>query len=403
MDNPIANASVVLAPQQADGMAKAEQWYKQWMDFDQFGDINKDANDENFRLPQIFKIFGWAGTGKTTLARQIREMIQTAGRDNRRRGRVLAATFTGKAALVMQKKGMPATTIHSLIYSPMEVIDDKGNISVEFGLNPESELCNAAALMLDECSMVGEDLAKDLLSFGKPIIVLGDPGQLPPINGTGYFNKGAPDVMLTDIHRQAADNPIIRMSMDIRSGKGIKRGRYGESEVLNKGSVSQDLLLSADQVLCGRNSTRRTLNQRIRKLRGFDLPNIPMLGEKLICLRNNRKKGLLNGGMWTVVKEPKIQGDNILVRCESLDIRGRTVDAEVPLVFFTGQEDKLGYRQRQKFDEFDFGHCITVHKSQGSQWDHVLVMNENYCFREDAVKWLYTAVTRATERLTLAL
>lgn len=394
MDNIVS-----LSPQQADGMAKAETWFRQWAEWDEFGG-DEDDSIANFPAPpQLFKIFGWAGTGKTTLAKQIRDMVRSV-----RKGQVLAATFTGKAALVMQKKGISCSTIHSLIYSPIEVIDpDTGETTVEFGLNPESPLCDASALLLDECSMVGEDLAKDLLSFGKPIIVLGDPGQLPPINGTGFFSKGTPDVMLTEIHRQAADNPIIRMSMDIRSGKGVKRGRYGQSQVIGKTDLSPDMLLSADQVLVGKNQTRAVYNQRIRALRGCNTPGVPCVDEKLICLRNERKKGLLNGGMWRPTQLPQPRGDTLEMRLASLDMEGRTAVVEVPLQFFNGEADKLTATQKRKYDEFDFGHAITVHKSQGSQWGHVLVVNENYCFREDAVKWLYTAVTRAAEKLTLAV
>ena len=58
--------------------------------------------------------------------------------------------------------------------------------------------------------MVDEDLGRDLLSFGKPVLVLGDPAQLPPVKGGGFFTEAEPDVMLTEVHRQAADNPIIR-------------------------------------------------------------------------------------------------------------------------------------------------------------------------------------------------
>ena len=66
--------------------------------------------------------------------------------------------------------------------------------------------------------MVDEELGRDLLSFGKPVLVLGDPAQLPPVKGGGFFTEAEPDIMLTEVHRQAADNPIIRMSMVVREG-----------------------------------------------------------------------------------------------------------------------------------------------------------------------------------------
>ena len=76
--------------------------------------------------------------------------------------------------------------------------------------------------------MVDERLARDLLSFGTKVLVLGDPFQLPPVQGAGFFTAHEPDIMLTEIHRQAADNPIIRMSMEIREGGFLEHGRYGD-------------------------------------------------------------------------------------------------------------------------------------------------------------------------------
>src|SRR5262252_7907028 len=123
--------------------------------------------------------------------------------------------------------------------------------------------------------------------------------RLPPIQGCGFFTEGEPDAMLTEVHRQAQDDPIVRLSMDIRAGDYIEPGRYGESEVLRKGDLDPDSVLEADQVLVGRNATRRAYNARMRERRGFE-GEMPLAGDKLVCLRNNRKKGLFNGGLWTV-------------------------------------------------------------------------------------------------------
>ena len=78
--------------------------------------------------------------------------------------------------------------------------------------------------------MVDAELGRDLMSFGVPVLVLGDPAQLPPIQGGGFFTEAEPDMMLTEVHRQAEDNPIIRLSMDIRAGRDLDLGRYGETE-----------------------------------------------------------------------------------------------------------------------------------------------------------------------------
>ena len=158
--------------------------------------------------PQVFRLFGYAGSGKTTLARAIAEAQD---------GEVLFGAFTGKAALVMRTKGCrDARTIHSMIYRTKETDSEEPL----FVLNEESPAAKAELIIIDECSMVDAELGRDLLSFGKPVLVLGDPAQLPPIKGAGFFTEAEPDAMLTEVHRQAADNPIIRLSMTIRGAAG---------------------------------------------------------------------------------------------------------------------------------------------------------------------------------------
>ena len=153
--------------------------------------------------------------------------------------------------------------------------------------------------MIDECSMVDAELGRDLMSFDCPLLVLGDPAQLPPIQGGGFFTDCEPDAMLTEVHRQAQDDPIVRMSMDVREGRDLDIGRYGESEVVSRNELDPDRVMSADQVLVGRNNTRRAYNMRVRQKQNIEDP-LPVAGDKLVCLRNNRKKGLFNGGLWRV-------------------------------------------------------------------------------------------------------
>ena len=237
--------------------------------------------------PQVFRLFGYAGVGKTTLARHIAEGA---------RGETAFAAFTGKAALVMRSKGCAgATTIHALIYRASEGAEG----APTFTLNADGPASKAGLIVIDECSMVDAELARDLLSFGKPILVLGDPFQLPPVKGGGFFTDGAPDVMLTHIHRQAQDNPIIRLSEVVRSGGELSVGDYGETRVIPRAAVDSAQVLGADQVLVGVNRTRRAYNQRMRDLKGFREP-LPVAGDRLVCLRNDRTKGLINGGLWRV-------------------------------------------------------------------------------------------------------
>src|SRR6187399_3606397 len=236
---------------------------------------------------QVFRLFGYAGTGKTTLARHIAEEAD---------GEVKFAAFTGKAASVMRGKGCrDASTIHSLIYRARE----SGEEIPSFDLWDEAPASKAELIIIDECSMVDAELGRDLLSFGVPVLVLGDPAQLPPIQGGGFFTEAEPDAMLTEVHRQAQDDPIVRLSMDIREGRELEIGRHGESEVVPRSELDPDRVMGADQVLVGRNNTRRAYNMRVRQKQNIEDP-LPVAGDKLVCLRNNRKKGLFNGGLWRV-------------------------------------------------------------------------------------------------------
>jgi exodeoxyribonuclease-5 len=359
---------------------------------------------KNPRGQQVFRLFGYAGSGKTTLAKHLAEDVD---------GTVLYACFTGKAALVLRKKGCDgASTIHGLIYKALQ---DPVTGHTEFILNPDSPLATAALLVIDEVSMVGEELAQDLLSFGIPVLVLGDPAQLPPVKGEGFFINAEPDVMLTEIHRQAAENPIIRMSMDIREGRGLAVGRYGDSIVIARGSIDKDRLreyvLQSDQMLCGMNKTRQTFNARIRDLRGrAGSPErwMPTKGDKLVCLKNNHTKGLLNGGLWQVEKTSNQHRNGSAptfeMQVSSLDSEGVIpLDVTVRHEFFLGSEKEIEWRERRKSDEFTYGDALTVHKSQGSQWDNVLLYDESGVFREDAAKHQYTGVTRAAERVVVVV
>src|SRR5215831_2956105 len=253
--------------------------------------------------PQIFRLFGYAGTGKTTLARHLAEDVD---------GDVVFAAFTGKAALVMRRKGCTdASTIHSLIYRARE----SGEETPTFELWDDAPASKAKLIVIDECSMVDAELGRDLLSFGVPVLVLGDPAQLPPIQGGGYFTEAEPDAMLTEVHRQAQDDPIVRLSMQIRAGERLKPGTYGASQVVRRDALDPQRVLDADQVLVGRNATRRAYNARMRERRGFTEP-LPMQGDKLVCLRNNRRKGLFNGGLWLIKEKPKTRREIISMRLQ---------------------------------------------------------------------------------------
>jgi len=341
--------------------------------------------------PKLFRLFGYAGTGKTTLARKIAEGVE---------GDVAFGALTGKAALVMRAKGCAeARTIHSLIYRASET--ETGEPS--FVLNEDSAVARSKLVIIDECSMVDAELGRDLLSFGKPVLVLGDPGQLPPVKGGGFFTSAEPDVMLTEVHRQAADNPILRLSMLVREGKRLSPGAYGESQIIKRAEIDSDMVTKANQLLVGLNRTRRAYNMRIRELFGR-ASEFPEAGDKLVCLKNNHKKGLLNGGIWLVKSTNPARKKKLLMNVVSEDD-----PAEKPRrigvlpEFFQGLEETLAPPMRRQSDEFDYGYALTVHKAQGSQWNNVILFDESYAFREHRARWLYTGITRAAKRLTIVV
>jgi len=339
--------------------------------------------------PQIFRLFGYAGTGKTTLARHVAEGAK---------GGTVFAAFTGKAAMVMRSKGCAgATTIHALIYRATE----GGDAGPTFALNADGPASRAGLIVIDECSMVDEEVGRDLLSFGKPVLVLGDPFQLPPVKGGGFFTESEPDAMLTEIHRQAADDPIIRLSEIVRAGGTLSEGVYGETRVIGRADIDATQVMAADQVLVGVNRTRRAYNKRIRELNGFEGP-LPVAGDRLVCLRNDRAKGLINGGVWRVEALGGMRNDHVRMTLRAEDEGGReTVKVAVLKQFFEGAEGELPFSLRRESDEFDYGYALTVHKAQGSQWDHVMLFDESFAFREHRARWLYTGLTRAARRLTV--
>ncbi|MGV8833218.1 MAG: ATP-dependent DNA helicase [Devosia sp.] len=336
--------------------------------------------------PQVFRLFGWAGTGKSTLAVHLAQDVR----------KVRFAAFTGKAALVMRKRGCKgAQTIHSLIYT---LVSEKEG-EPRFVLDAESPAADADLIVIDEVSMVDEQLGKDLLSFGVKILVLGDPFQLPPVQGAGFFVTQEPDIMLTEIHRQAADNPIIHLSMQVREGGFLERGTYGDSIVVGRENVDRNAVLEADQVLVGRNKTRLQYNDRLRELKGLPFHE-PVIGDRMVCLRNNARKKLLNGQIWIVTEATRRSNGKWSLLLGADEGKG---EAKVLThkAFFAGEEDAMSWPERRQFDEFTFGYCLTVHKAQGSQWDNVYLFDESFVFREERARWLYTGITRAAEKITV--
>lgn len=350
---------------------------------------------------QVKRLFGYAGVGKTTL---VRELVAAAGKP------WLYAAYTGKAASVMRQKGCEgAQTIHSLIYRP----DGRSTPAspgekrrLAFRLWDESPLRWAPGVVVDECSMVDEDVGRDLLSFGKKVLVCGDPAQLPPVGGGGFFTSGEPDYFLDEVHRQARESGILDLATHVREG-GALAGRIGWSTEdcavvardRTRGAQIWRRMVDADQVIVGTNRTRHEFNRRRRLLSGVDGP-LPVAGDKLICLRNERSVGLWNGSLWRCRGAVPHEGQDTVALEIADDDTGRELDVCSWTHHFLGREAELEERPRMWHHEFDFGWNITCHKSQGSQWDDVVLFDESGVFGEDtARRWLYTGITRAARRL----
>jgi len=343
----------------------------------------------------VFRLFGFAGTGKTYLAQHLAKGLNTH-----------FCSYTGKAALQMEKSGCTgATTIHSIIYTP--VMESDGSVS--FVIDTDSYIAQSELIVVDEASFCDEIIANDLLSFGVPVLALGDPEQLPAIKGASFFTDVTPDFMLTDILRQAKENPIIALATDVREGRSLKLGTYGQSMVVSRsgGGVSQFKVVGADQVLVGRNKTRSTYNARLRELNDFTEP-FPENGERLVCLKNDHGMGIFNGGTFTTTK------DFEEVNEDCIDLKIKSDDSKRPAFLVTARKEcfngeglqDLDWTERKGFQEFGYGYALTVHKAQGSQWNKTYVFDESGAFYRDKDmprKWLYTAITRASESTTIAI
>ena len=331
-----------------------------------------------------FKIGGYAGTGKTTL---IKHLLKHSGK------RCLVCAFTGKAVHVLNKKGVPAATIHSSIYNT-EVNRDG---TYTFYRRDRIE-GNPDIIIVDEASMVSTDLYDDLLLFGKPIIWVGDPGQLEPV-GDNPNLMAEPDFVLSKIHRQAEKSPIISLATKIRMGGVVEAPMCDDLKIYRgkKQSITPQQLLAVDQVLCATNRTRITLNNAVRKHLNRPANDI-VIGDKIIVLRNNRTFSVFNGMIATVTKIKKTEA--LYYMCDLVDELGNELlDRPLWRTPFIRALNKNEYCPRD-YVHVDFAYAITVHKSQGSEWDNVLLFDEWLPPKVwDMKRWRYTGITRAAKKL----
>lgn len=393
-------SSIELSPKQELGLRIAAQRFR---------------NGEPYTV-----ISGYAGSGKSTL---IKFIIAALGIPDEQ---VAYIAFTGKAANVLKQKGCPnATTAHKLLYYA------KPTPSGKYIFSPKASFEeNYKIIVVDEVSMLPKSMWNLLLSHKIYVLATGDPGQLPPINKEEDNHVlDNPHVFLDQIMRQAQESEIIRLSMHIREGQPLSSFQAvgAQVQIIPQSQVVTGMYDWADQILCATNQKRNELNMTIRTLRGYN-PTIPNEEDKIISLRNHwdylsqELTPLTNGAIGHIkmysqynLKLPYYIYDKPLpiMLTDIISEDGEHFNG-IPIDYTsltTGQK-ALSPQQEYKMlknkncvdppFEFAYGYAITCHKAQGSEWDKVLVFEENFPFdKEDHKRWLYTACTRATKKLVI--
>lgn len=310
-------------------------------------------------------------------------------------------------------------TAHRLLYKSIQKADGS------FVHIPKSSLPGYKLIVVDEISMLPEDMWKLLLSHGIHVIACGDPFQLPPIGNDNHVLE-KPDIFLDEIMRQAEESEIIRLSMDLREMKIPKPFKGKEVNIVPRNEFTDGMLMWADQVLCGKNNTRHELNEYYRHMKWGEDVDIskPLVGDKIICLKNNWDRitqtgdALVNGTIGEITKiatspnpwlgqkclidfKPEIADDYDLIDCSWHDllIDWNLITTHVPTL---NKENFSRFPRKLRPEQFDYGYVITTHKSQGSEYDKVLVLEEMLKGNEH-YRWLYTACTRSSKKLTLVL
>lgn len=350
-------------------------------------------------------LVGPAGTGKTTCLREL-----TGSRT------VLAAP-TGKAAVrLTQATGQPARTLHSLLYRGA---DDEGRELVFTDPQPPCE--PGETLIVDEASMVGAQLYDDVMSVlprSARVVWVGDREQLEPVRDTWGPDLARPTAELTEVHRQAAGNPIIQYATAIRQGAGGRwRSRWdADDERLRfwPGDVDQVVAWLAQRLQEGADATaitfthrtRERINAGVRRALGHTADLI-VPGDRLLCRMNDTGLGVANGEVFTAERVDRTrrgwrirfrEGFEAQVLEELLNTRGNEA-------YQLRRRMGRGRWGERSIIHVWHGFCLTVHSAQGSQWDEVAFARGPALLRmarsdRDAARRLaYTAVTRAAEKL----
>lgn len=362
----------------------------------------------------IFQYTGGPGTGKTYLLNHILGAINIAPE------RIAAMAYTGQAAIVMRRNGLPdAKTIHSTLYEPKEVheVNPDGSYKLDPYFNKPivnlefvpKNLDDIDLFIIDEGSMVPIEMAKEINKRGKKIIVTGDLDQLPPICGEpGYLYSGTV-YKLTEIMRQKRNSPIVYLSRLALEGKEIERGVYGNCKVIYENELTDYEIVNSDIMICGKNKTRDMINTNYRHNILHTDSTVPIEGERMVCRKNNWDIGtpdginLANGLIGTVIKPPEINN----VSEQSYVIDFLPLMSDYPFYnlicdykFLNANYDQKKFIKMDKFsvgEKLEYAYAITTHMSQGGQFNNGIYVEE-FLNRDIQRNLNYTGITRFRDK-----
>lgn len=437
-----------------------------------------------------FILAGLAGTGKTTLVKTLLEYLTNDCGISPARIALLAPTGKASAVLNAKQRIVTARTIHSFLYGrPNDKIDilsrkcdkleaDLTAAQAEGLTDRQAEIkplleeartalkdaCRSAntlsftmkgvddlldevdVIFVDEASMVGTQIAQDLLSIGLPVVFIGDGNQLPPVQDTFGVNLAAPTAKLTEIVRQASDSGVLALSREVLRDGVLPKGRkFNDVEFsphmnpLRFLPPNAETPLGLPQFICYFNNRRHEVNRVLRKHLFSDKldarwPHHPFIGERLVIDANVPADRLTRGDIVTVVgygtlKEPDDPREPI----DRAKFRHAWLEQELTLPLVV--EDRLGvqieimafmndlavsWAHEAAFDPANrdpakmrymrslaanripvmFPYAITCHKSQGSEYPHVVLFNDKP--KSGYRAYLYTGITRSQKLLTIA-
>lgn len=373
---------------------------------DQLNAIDKAVEwNKHKRGQRVFRVFGPAGSGKTTVAEHIIAALGTTTQ---------ALAPTNRAAKVLRGKGVhEARTIHSVLFRPTPWCWTEGHQVDKTCVQEESKHQHGPRFFkredppegvkcftIDEASMVGESIARDVAMFGIDTIVIGDPYQLPPVMDKPGYGSDLPGVELDSSHRFDSLSDIGKLANIIRVSSGLAAWK----KLLT--FVDFDAVGNYDLLLAWRNDTRWQIINTLRAIRG-KTADVPQIGDRLISVANTYEVNVLNADELTVIGEPFAAAN---LGAWMVPTREAGVIQAWKAGFRDHEGEKWAAQQSRRkgadICALTFSECMTVHKAQGGEWERVLVVDD-LAKMEWVLKnepgglntWAYTAVTRASKNI----